>query len=393
MTSLLVKLFIKNEKNVDDIKVRTAYGVLASIIGILCNVILFACKLMVGMMVNSIAVIADAFNNLSDAASAVISFIGIKMAEKPADEKHPFGHGRMEYIAAFVVAFLVLQVGFTFFKDSFDKIRHPQQIVFQITSIAILIISVIIKLWLGIFYRTLGKRINSNVLQATSADAFGDSIITSVTIVSILVGYLTDLVIDGYVGILVSLVVIWAGIGIARETLEPLIGQAVSPDVYLRITQKVESYEGIVGSHDLIVHNYGPSRNMATIHAEVPKDVDIEESHELVDRIERDVFKELGIFLVIHMDPVEVKDEKVLQIRKQVQKKIQMIDPKFSIHDFRYVGGTSQINLIFDLVVPRTYQEDQDERIKRLIKEELHKIDSRFRCKITVERSFIQEDS
>ncbi|RDU23754.1 cation diffusion facilitator family transporter [Anaerosacchariphilus polymeriproducens] len=393
MTSLLVKLFIKNEKNVDDVKVRTAYGVLASIVGILCNVFLFACKLAVGMLLNSIAVIADAFNNLSDAASAVISFIGIKMAEKPADEKHPFGHGRMEYIAAFVVAFLVLQVGFSFFKDSFDKIRHPQQIVFQISSIIILVVSVIIKLWLGLFYRKLGKRINSNVLQATSTDAFGDAIITSVTIVAILVGYLTGLAIDGYAGILVSLVVIWAGIGIARETLEPLIGQAVPPEVYLRITQKVESYEGIVGSHDLIVHNYGPSRNMATIHAEVSKDADIEDSHELVDMIERDVFKELGIFLVIHMDPVEVKDEKILQVREQVQQKVEKIDPKFSIHDFRYVGGTTQINLIFDLVVPRTYQQDQDEEIKHFIEEELQKIDNRFRCKITVERSFIQEKS
>lgn len=393
MTNLLVKLFVKNETDIEDIQVRTAYGVLASVVGIICNLILFGFKVTVGMLINSIAVIADAFNNLSDAASSVISFVGIKMAEKPADEDHPFGHGRIEYIAAFVVAFLVIQVGFTFFKDSIDKIRNPEQVVFRISSLVILIVSVAVKIWLGVFNKRLGKKINSSVMQATATDAFGDAITTSVTIIAILVGYFTNVIIDGYVGILVSLFIMWAGIGIARETLEPLIGQAVPPEVYLRISKKVESYEGIVGSHDLIVHNYGPSRNMATIHAEVPKDADIEETHELIDRIEREVFKELGIFLVIHMDPIEVRDEKVLRVKEQVEREIKELDERFSIHDFRYVGGTKRINLIFDLVVPRAYLHSQDEKLKKQIYDEMRKIDKRYRCIINVERSFVQEDA
>ena len=322
MTGFLVRHFVKEYEDVEKVSVRTAYGVLASVTGIFCNVFLFVVKWTVGFLIHSISVMADAFNNLSDAGSSIIGLVGVKMAEKPADEEHPFGHGRIEYIAALIVAFLVLQVGFTFFKDSIGKIREPEMIRFRAISVVVLTLSVGVKLWLGLFNKKLGQKINSKVMMATATDAIGDVITTTATIASILFFRLTGINIDGFVGIGVSLVVMWAGVGIARDTLEPLIGQAVDPEVYIRITEFIERYEGIEGTHDLIVHNYGPGRSMASIHAEVPNDVDIEVSHEIIDKIEREAARELGIFLVIHMDPVETKDQRVLAVKEHVTEEI-----------------------------------------------------------------------
>ena len=267
--NLLVRLFIKDSDNVENPNVRTAYGILASIVGIICNVFLFIIKLLIGMMIQSISVMADAFNNLSDAASSIISFIGVKLANRPADKEHPFGHGRYEYIASFVVSFLILQVGFTCFKSSITKIMNPQSITFKPVLILILCLSVGVKIWLALFNRKLGKRINSNVMKATAADSIGDVLITSATILSIIIAGITGLKIDGYMGIAVSIFVFISGINIARETLEPLLGEAIDPKLYQKITKKVCSYKYIIGSHDLVVHNYGPSHTMATIHCEV----------------------------------------------------------------------------------------------------------------------------
>ena len=309
MTDFLVKHCIRDYKQVEDAQVRTAYGTLSSIVGIVCNVILFGAKLLIGLLVGSISVMADAFNNLSDAASSIVGLVGVRMAEKPADRDHPFGHGRIEYIAAFIVAFFVIQVGFSLFKTSVGKIFNPDDMTFQWISVVILLMSIGVKLWLALFNRKLGKRINSKVLLATSADALGDVIATSATILSIVVYGLLAVNIDGIVGIAVSVVVMLAGINIAKDTLAPLIGEAIDPKLYREISDFVESYDGIVGTHDLIIHNYGPSKSMASIHAEVPNDVDIEESHEIIDRIERDAGRKMGIFLVIHMDPVETHDQ------------------------------------------------------------------------------------
>ena len=389
MTEFLVKHFVKDYEEIEKVSVRTAYGVLASAVGIFCNVLLFIVKCAVGFFLNSISVMADAFNNLSDAGSSVVGLVGVKMASKPADEDHPFGHGRIEYISALVVAFLVLQVGFTFFKDSIGKIREPEEMKFQLISMVILILSVGVKLWMGMFNRRLGKKIDSKVMLATATDAMGDVATTSVTILSILFWKLTGMNIDGFVGIIVSLVVMWAGIGIARDTLEPLIGEAVAPEEYVRISRFVEKYEGIVGSHDLIVHNYGPGRSMASIHAEVPNDVDIEVSHEVIDRIERDAAKKLGIFLVIHMDPVETRDKHVLGVKNQVVEVLAALDPAVSIHDFRMVDGKEQINLIFDLVVPFEYDHQKQEELKDSLKRLLKMHDSRYEFVMTVERSYV----
>lgn len=311
------------------------------------------------------------------------------MASKPADKDHPFGHGRIEYIAALVVSFLVIEVGFTFLKEAVGKIREPQMLKFQFVSVVILIISVGVKLWLGMFNRKLGKRIDSKVMLATAADAMGDVITTSATIVSLIFFRVTGVNIDGFVGLGVALIVIWAGIGIAKDTLEPLIGKPVDPEEYDKITKFVEKYDGIVGSHDLIVHNYGPGRSMASIHAEVPNDVEIEVSHEIIDKIERDAAKTLGIFLVIHMDPVEMKDEHVLSVKKQVRRILDALDSEVSIHDFRMVDGTDQINLIFDMVVPFEYDDKRKNELRTSLMKLLKIADERYECVITVERSYI----
>ena len=391
MTDLLVKMFVKNYEDTDNISVRTAYGVLASGVGIACNVLLSLAKMMVGMLLHSVSVMADAFNNLSDAGSSIIGLVGVKMAEKPADEDHPFGHGRIEYVAALIVAFLVIEVGFTFFKDSISKIRHPEELRFQMVSIVILGMSILVKLWLGMFNKKLGKKIDSQVMMATAADSLGDVIATAATVVSILFWKVTGINIDGFVGLGVSLVVMWAGIGIARDTLEPLIGEATTPEDYRRIKKFVEKYDGIMGSHDLIVHNYGPGRSMASIHAEVPNNVSIEVSHEIIDRIERDAAKELGIFLVIHMDPLETEDQTVLKVRKKTEKAVEELDSRCSIHDFRMVKGEDQINLIFDLVVPREYSEKKGDELMIRVIERMQEIDKRCQCVITLENSFVAE--
>lgn len=391
MTDLLVKMFVKNYEDTDNISVRTAYGVLASGVGIACNVLLSLAKMMVGMLLHSVSVMADAFNNLSDAGSSIIGLVGVKMAEKPADEDHPFGHGRIEYVAALIVAFLVIEVGFTFFKDSISKIRHPEELRFQMVSIVILGMSILVKLWLGMFNKKLGKKIDSQVMMATAADSLGDVIATAATVVSILFWKVTGINIDGFVGLGVSLVVMWAGIGIARDTLEPLIGEATTPEDYRGIKKFVEKYDGIMGSHDLIVHNYGPGRSMASIHAEVPNNVSIEVSHEIIDRIERDAAKELGIFLVIHMDPLETEDQTVLKVRKKTEKAVEELDSRCSIHDFRMVKGEDQMNLIFDLVVPREYSEKKGDELMIRVIERMQEIDKRYQCVITLENSFVAE--
>lgn len=393
MTEFLVKRFVKDHEKIDKMSVRTAYGVLSSIVGIVCNVFLFFVKFAIGTIMNSISVVADGFNNLSDAGSSVISFIGVKMASKPADEEHPFGHGRMEYISALVVAFLVMEVGFTFLKDAIAKIREPQELQFHLVSTCILILSVGVKLWLGMFNKKLGTKIDSKVMLATAEDSMGDVLATSATIVSILVFKIFGVNIDGFIGIGVSLVVMKAGFEIAKDTIEPLLGEAVPSDVYKRITDFVESYDGVVGTHDLIVHNYGPGRSMASVHAEVPNDVDIEISHEIIDRIEREAIHEIGIYLVIHMDPIEMRNEEAIKARAILEEELKSLDPQCSLHDFRMVDGEKQINLIFDMVVPIYYDKEQRKHLCKQIRKIMQEKDERYQCVIVVESSYVAEES
>lgn len=389
MTGLLVKWFVKNPEQSENPKVREDYGILSSVVGIICNVLLFLIKISVGTLINSISVTADAFNNLSDAASGLISFAGVKLSNRPADKEHPFGHGRYEYISALVVAFLVLQVGLSCMKGAVNKIIHPQELRANYILLGILAVSILLKLWLGFFNRNLGKKIRSSVMKAMAADAFGDVLITSATVISILVGLLSGWNIDGYIGFVVSVFVLLAGFNIAKDTLEPLIGAAASREEYEKITEFVEKYEGIEGSHDLIIHNYGPNNSMATIHAEVPRNVDIERSHEIIDQIERDAARELGVSLVIHMDPIEMDDETVKEMKYLTNGIVVELEPLATIHDFRVVNGDRQINLIFDLVVPHSYSENQKEELMHQVMERLQKEDTRYQCVITVENSFV----
>ncbi len=391
ITDSLVKRFVKDYDKYEEPSVRTAYGLFASTIGILCNLFLFFVKLSVGIILQSVSVTADAFNNLSDAASSIIGFVGVKMASKPADKDHPFGHGRIEYIAALIVSFLVIEVGMTFLKNSFEKIRNPEMIMFHTILVCILASSVCVKLWLGLLNRRLGRRINSSVMKATAADAFGDVMTTTTTIVSLLICHFSGRNIDGFVGLAVSLLVIWSGISIAKDTLAPLIGEAVDPELCRQIVELVEGYDGILGTHDLIVHSYGPSKSMASIHAEVSNHAAIEESHEVIDRIEREVARKLNIMLVIHMDPVETEDAQVLQHRQLVKQVLSEIDPMLSFHDFRMISGQKQVNLIFDLVVPHDYKKSRQTKLQEQIVEAIREKDERCQCVITVENSYTPE--
>ena len=392
MTEFLVKRFVKNYGRVEEAQVRTAYGAMASMVGIGCNILLFLAKMAIGLLANSISVMADAFNNLSDAASSIVGFVGVKMAQKPADDDHPFGHGRIEYIAAFIVAFLVLQVGFSLFTGSVEKLFHPDDLTFKWVSVLVLGLSVGVKLWLSLFNRRLGKRINSKVMLATSADALGDAAATSAAIFSMLVYGIFGWNIDAVVGLAVSVVVMLAGINIARDTLAPLIGEAIDPELYEQITNFVEGFDGIVGTHDLIVHNYGPSKSMASIHAEVPNDCDLEETHEIIDRIEREAARRFGLLLVIHMDPVETHDQRVLEFKAMVEDVIEKMDSRLSIHDFRMVDGRENINLIFDLVAPREYKGADVGKLKAEVSSQVRRRDKRCICVITVENSFLSEN-
>lgn len=392
MTNFLVKKFVKNNENIEDIKVRSDYGTLTGICGIVCNLALFAGKFIIGTIMSSISVTADAFNNLSDSASSMVGLVGAKLAAKPADEDHPFGHGRYEYIAALIVAFLILEVAFSCFKSSLDRIIHPEATTFSVISVIILAVSILVKVWLSHINRKLGKLIDSKVMLATAKDALGDVIITSATVISILIAKIFGINIDGYVGCAVSFMIFVAGVNVAKDTIEPLIGQAADGTLCKAIINKVESYESIEGSHDLIVHSYGPSRRMATIHAEVRNDINIEVAHEIIDRIERDVLKDMNIFLVIHMDPIEVKDETVLEYKRSVKEIVKILDEKASVHDFRMVNGEEHINLVFDLVLPFSYQKDKGEDFKNKLVALVKQKDEKLNCVITVEYSYVESD-
>jgi cation diffusion facilitator family transporter len=383
MTNLLEKIFIKDKKD------RSAYGVLAGLVGIICNVFLFAGKLIIGLIINSSAVMTDSFNNLSDAASSVISLIGAKLAAKPADKEHPFGHGRYEYIVALIVSFIILEVGISCFKTSLEKIFHPEDLNISLIALIILIVSVFVKIWLSLFNRKLGKKIDSKVLLATARDAMGDVFVTSATIVSLLIYRFLGWNVDGYMGCLVAVMVFLAGISVTRDTIEPLLGEAVPEDLYKEICEKICSYEGIEGTHDLIVHSYGPTRRMASVHAEIKNTLSIETAHEIVDRIEQDVLRDLNIFLVIHMDPIDTDNEAVQNTRKIISDAVKEKDPSASIHDFRMVSGTDQINLIFDLVLPYSYKKEECRKFTDDLEGKLKKIDQRYNCVITVEHSYV----
>ena len=352
MTSLLLKLFVKNPEQTTDPKVRSAYGRLAGLVGIACNVLLFLGKLLAGIFSGSVSITADAFNNLSDASGSVVTLLGFRLAERPADSDHPYGHARIEYLSGLAVAAIILMIGVELVKSSFDKILHPQQMAVSWLTAAILLVSIACKLWLAAFNRKLGKKIDSAALQATAADSRNDVISTAAVLVSSLVSRFTNWNVDGYVGLAVALFILYSGVMIAKDTIDPILGATPDPEVVQELKRRILAHEKILGIHDLIVHDYGPGRRFASVHVEMDRNEDPLDCHDIIDDIEREIMALCNVQLVIHYDPLVTDDEELVRMRDLVQQEVGTIDPRLSIHDFRMVCGPGHTNLIFDLVVP-----------------------------------------
>lgn len=386
-SNFLVKRFVKDSENVSDIKVRGAYANLAGVVGIITNLILFIIKLSVGLLSNSVSILADAFNNLSDAASSIITIVGFKMANKPADAEHPFGHGRIEYITAMIVSFIVMLVGLQFVKTSFQKIINPTPVTFELLPFILLLVSIVFKFWLSKFNKSIGNKINSSTLKATATDAMGDVFTSTTVVISFLISKFTTLPIDGYIGIIVALAIVYSGFSLIKETLNPLLGEPPDPVLVSNITDMVMSYENITGIHDLIVHNYGPGRIMASIHAEIPSNIDIMEIHHIIDTAEREISKKLNIYLVIHMDPICVDTDEIIEARNMVQDVLSKYEEIKSFHDFRIVGDHDKKNLIFDIEVSPTCLSNESNSAKLLsnIKNDIKEKSPEYKCVITVD--------
>lgn len=386
-SNFLIKRFVKDYDNVSDVKVRGAYANLAGIVGIITNLMLFIIKLFVGLFSNSVSILADAFNNLSDAASSIITIVGFKMANKPADAEHPFGHGRIEYITAMIVSFMVMLVGLQFVKTSFQKIINPTPVTFELLPFILLLISIGFKFWLSKFNKSIGNKINSSTLKATATDAMGDVFTSTTVVISFLISKFTTLPIDGYIGIIVALAIVYSGFSLIKETLSPLLGEPPDPVLVSNITDMVMSYENISGIHDLIVHNYGPGRIMASIHAEIPSNIDIMEIHHIIDTAEREISKKLNIYLVIHMDPICVDTDEIVEARNMVKDVLKKYEEVKSFHDFRVVGDHDNKNLIFDIeVCPKCLaNENRSSQLLSNIEKDIKEKSPEYRCVITVD--------
>lgn len=386
MQDLLIRLFVKNHEHTRDPLVRQAYGTMTSLVGITVNLILFTVKFIAGTLSGSIAITGDAVNNLSDAGSSVISLISFKLAGKPADVEHPFGHARIEYIAASTVAIIILLIGVELIKSSVDKILNPSAVTFTWVTAGILILSILAKLWLTHFNANLGKRIGSSVMKATAADSLSDVLATTVVLISAALSPVIHFQLDGYMGIAVALFIMNAGLGILKETLDSILGQGPTEELAEQIETYIHRYPGVSGIHDLVAHNYGPGRWFASVHVEVDAAVDILVSHDLVDTIERDIMHELGVHLVIHMDPIVKDDPKINEYSQLTQEIVTAVDPALTVHDFRLVRGLAFKKLVFDVTVPydcrKSDQQILDEIELSLKAKQIHAV-------ITIDRSYL----
>jgi len=371
MIKLIIRKWIKDYENVTDRDVREAYGVLSGILGILCNLLLFAAKLALGMFINSIAVISDAFNNLTDLGSSMVAVLGAKLSNRPPDDDHPYGHGRYEYIASLVVAFIIFAVGFELLLNSYDKVIHPGKVIFNATTLIILILSVLVKLWMFSYNLYIARQIKSNVNKGIAYDSLNDSIATSLVIVSMIVGVFVDLPIDGLAGIVISLLILYAGFSVARDTVNLLLGSAPEPELVEKINQIVLAGRHVIGTHDLEVHDYGPSRVMASIHVEVPDYLNIVEVHSSIDTLEERLIEELGLNVTIHMDPISTDEQKIEKVRHDVLDCIDEDNMGIYIQNFRIAQAENKINVIFDLEVVPEISEAEYIKIKKLVREKI----------------------
>ena len=390
MGNFLFKKFIKNYEDVKNPEVRDSYGKLAGIVGIISNLLLCAMKMLVGFISGSIAIVADAVNNLADASSSIITLIGFKLASLPEDEEHPYGHARIEYIAGMVVSLIIIVVGVELGKSSFDKILHPEPLEFSIYIIIVLLLAICIKIWQALFNVSAGKRINSVPLMATGADSRNDVIATAAVLISIIAGHIFNVHIDGYIGVLVALFIIWSGISLVRETISPLLGEAPDPELVKEIENITLSYDGVIGIHDLVVHNYGPGKIFASIHIEVDSSVDVMISHDLVDNIERRLQHDLNIFVTAHMDPVNLSDPNRVPVSHILDDAISGLDGVLNYHDLRIVPGQTHTNIIFDVVLSPDCKISHD-KITDIICSKIKEYNPAFFCVINYDTSYIKK--
>ena len=388
MTNLLIKLFVKDNKNPKVENVRPKYAILSSITGIVVNLLLSIFKLVIGIVTNSMSIISDALNNVTDTGSSIVTMIGFKLSQKEVDNEHPWGHGRMEYITAFIVDILIILVGVELLQNSVDKIIHPVMPTVNGVVIFLLVVAILVKLWLFVFYSKIAKRIDSSAIKATAYDSISDCVSTFVVLFSSVISLIFGITIDGYVSILVAIFILITGVKALKETIDILLGSKPDKEFIDQISEFVKKYPMIAGIHDIMVHDYGPGRKIVSFHAEVPADANICEAHDIIDELEQDMLKEFKCITTIHMDPIVVNDEKINKARASVKKIVKEINENYSIHDFRMTDGGKRINLIFDLVIPRDDKIDRDILRKEII-EKIKKIDTKYYAVFTIEHLFV----
>ena len=388
MTDLLIKLFIKDKENVKDLKIREKYGALSSITGIIVNVLLSIVKIIIGAISNSMSIISDGLNNVTDAGSSVVTMIGFKLSQKKVDKDHPWGHGRMEYITAFIVDVLIILVGLELFRSSIDKIINPSMPDISNITLIVLGIAIVTKLWLFVFYKKIAKLIDSEAIKGNAYDSISDVISTFVVLVSALIAKFAGITIDGYVSILVSIFILVTGIKAMKETSDILLGQKPDADFVEAIEKFTRKYDMIVGIHDMMVHDYGPGRKIVSFHAEVPENSDICKAHDIIDQMEQDILNEFNCITTIHMDPIAVDNEEIMEMKEFTEKTVKDINNEYSIHDFRMTDGGDRINLIFDLVIPREEKIDREE-LKREVQQKIHEKDKKYYAVPKIECSYI----
>lgn len=388
MTNLLIKLFVKDNENPKDENVRPKYAMLSSITGIVVNLLLSIFKLVIGIVTNSMSIISDALNNVTDTGSSIVTMIGFKLSQKEVDNEHPWGHGRMEYITAFIVDILIILVGVELLQNSVDKIIHPVMPTVNGVVIFLLVVAILVKLWLFVFYSKIAKRIDSSAIKATAYDSISDCVSTFVVLFSSVISLIFGITIDGYVSILVAIFILITGVKALKETIDILLGSKPDKEFIDQISEFVKKYPMIAGIHDMMVHDYGPGRKIVSFHAEVPADANICEAHDIIDELEQDMLKEFKCITTIHMDPIVVNDAKINEAKASVEKIVKEINENYSIHDFRMTDGGKRINLIFDLVIPRDDKIDK-ENLKREIIEKIKKINTKYYVVFTIEHLFV----
>lgn len=390
MTELLIRLFVRDYRNTDRPEVRERYGKFSGIVGIVSNLLLFVMKAVTGFVTGSISIVADAVNNLSDSASSVITLVGFKLSGKPADQEHPYGHARIEYISGLIVSFLILLLGVQLLQESAGKIFAPEEAAFSPVAIVVLVVSCLIKTWQCLFYRKVGRRISSPTIEATAADSRSDVFSTLAVLLGLVISRLTGFNLDGYMGVAVALLILWTGVKVVKETSDPLLGTAPAREVVDDIYRTILSYDGILGLHDLNVHMYGEGRTFASVHCEVDAHEDILASHDLVDNIERDFLKQKNIHLVIHMDPIVVDDTPTNALREQVREVLRGISPEITMHDFRVVWGKTHSNVLFDVCVPFGFRYT-DAALLDEIANGIYMLGKNYVPVVTVDHSYVPE--